>query len=170
MSQDPRRGALNSLRSIVHALYVSSRASEKALGIGTAQLFVLRQIAAAGTCTISELAEDTLTEASSVSVVVARLLDLGLAERLDVAAHRPRAEIACTPAGHARLADAPRLVQDRLIWALSAMDEPELLSLAHALELLVASLDETAQPVRMFFEADEAQPDSPGGGLGVRSS
>lgn len=161
MSQEHQKRALNSLRSIVQALRVSSRASEKALGMSTAQLFVLQQIAVAGKCSISELSARTLTHPSSVSVVVTRLVDQGLAERHDAAADRRRAEVSCTPAGHARLADAPPLVQDRLIGALSVMDENVLASLAHGLELLVACVGDTEHPARMFFEGDEDQPTRP---------
>jgi DNA-binding MarR family transcriptional regulator len=168
VSQEHQKRTLNSLRSIVQALRVSSRASEKALGMSAAQLFVLQQIAAAGKCSISALATRTLTHPSSVSVVVTRLVEQGLAERHDAAGDRRRAEVSCTPSGHERLADAPPLVQDRLIGALSVMDPTVLASLSHGLELLVACIGESGNPVRMFFDEDEERPASPPTPLDVR--
>ena len=90
------------LRQIVQALHVASRASERAVGMSTAQLFVLQQIAQAGTCSVGELAALTLTHPSSVSVVVSRLVAQGLVERRDAAEDRRRAELTCTGEGRAR--------------------------------------------------------------------
>ena len=158
MSVYEKRRALNALRHIVQALRVSSRASERAVGMSTAQLFVLRQIASAGTCSISELAARTLTHPSSVSVVVSRLVDKGLVERKDAPEDRRRVELSCTEAGLARLADGPPQLQDRMIAAFDEMDPPVLTVLTHGLELIAARVSDTQEeePVQMFFDEDGA--------------
>lgn len=157
MNDDQRPRALNALRQIVQALHVASRASERAVGMSTAQLFVLQQIAQAGTCSVGELAALTLTHPSSVSVVVSRLVAQGLVERRDAAEDRRRAELTCTGEGRARLAVAPPQVQDRLIAALEGMEPGLLVALTGGLELLAAAVvgADPEVPVRMFFDEDE---------------
>jgi DNA-binding MarR family transcriptional regulator len=140
--------------------------------MSAAQLFVLRQLAVAGTYSIGELAARTLTHPSSVSVVVTRLVGQGLAERHDAADDRRRVDVSCTAAGHARLADAPRLVQDRLVEALAAMDPPLLTALAQGLDLLAARLGDSDEgaTVPMFFEGEDAgEPVTAGPDVSVRA-
>lgn len=158
VNPEDNQRALDALRRIVQALRVSSRASERSVGMSTAQLFVLRQLALAGPCSISELATRTLTHPSSVSVVVTRLVNQGLAERHDAADDRRRAEISCTPAGRLRLADGPALVQDRLVDALAGMAPPTRRALADGLEQLASSLDHDDDATQMFFEETEERP------------
>ena len=152
MRDDDER-ALNALRRIVQALRVSSRASERAVGMSTAQLFVLRQIEDAGACSIGELAARTRTHASSVSVVVTRLVAAGLVERHESAEDRRRVVVTCTDAGRRRLADGPAQPQDRLIAALAAMDPAARAALADGLDHLAASVAADGE-VPMFFDGD----------------
>jgi len=73
--------AMDSLRRIVHALRVATRASERAVGLGGAQLFVLRQLSATSGQSLGDLAARTRTTRSSISEVVARLVRNGLVNR-----------------------------------------------------------------------------------------
>src|SRR5690242_18734557 len=100
---------LEALRRIVRFLRVSSRASESKAGVSTAQLFVLSQLEASPAPSIRALAERTMTDPSSVSVVVAKLEELGLVSRGSDAKDRRRAELALTPRGRKALARAPEL-------------------------------------------------------------
>lgn len=159
MTTDGQQRTLDALRRIVRAIRVSSRASERTVGMSTAQLFVLRELALAGTCSIGELAARTLTHPSSVSTVVSRLVAQGLVERTESAGDRRRADVSCTVAGHGRLVDAPPLVQDRLIEALGKMDLAALDALANGLDLLAESVNggEQHEAADMFFEEDASK-------------
>src|SRR4051812_1869861 len=82
-----------SLRRIVRAVRVSSHTAEEKLGISGARLFVLQQLAEHPAASLSELAALTLTDQSSVSVVVTRLVESGLVARKTSAEDRRRLEL-----------------------------------------------------------------------------
>ena len=72
---------MESLRRVVRSLSTSLRGSSRADGITGAQLFVLRQIAAAPGLSMNDLAARTLARQSTVSEVVSRLTHRGLVVR-----------------------------------------------------------------------------------------
>ncbi|MSR22976.1 MAG: MarR family transcriptional regulator [Gemmatimonadetes bacterium] len=73
---------VNAIRRILRSLRLSAVATHATVGISAAQLYVLRQLAENGdSSTITALAERTLTDRSSVAVVVHRLVTRGLAQR-----------------------------------------------------------------------------------------
>ena len=121
----------------MRALRESSRAAERSVGLGGAQLFVLQRLAGALPLSINELATRTLTHQSSVSVVVSRLVQAGLVARNRANADGRRAEITLTAAGRAVLARAPAAAQDRLIGALACSGAPARKELARQLGRLV---------------------------------
>ena len=75
------RKVIDAVRRIVQALHESSRLAEKQVGLTGAQLFVLQQLGEAPTSSITEIARRTHTHQSSVSTVVARLVDRGFVRR-----------------------------------------------------------------------------------------
>lgn len=150
--RDPAtRAVLDSVRRIVRALRESSRAAERSVGLGGAQLFVLQRLAGAPALSINELADRTLTHQSSVSVVVSRLVQAGLVARNRATADGRRAEITLTAAGRAVLARAPAAAQDRLIGALGLLGGPARKELARQLGRLVESMALPPQHPPMFF-------------------
>ncbi|HVY46619.1 MAG TPA: MarR family winged helix-turn-helix transcriptional regulator [Minicystis sp.] len=146
--------ALDALRRIVRALRLSSRALEKELGVSGAQLFVLQKLADGPAPSIGALAARTVTDQSSVSVVVSRLVDKRLVSRSPSKTDARRAEIALTPKGRALLRRAPPPAQTRLVEALSRLDARDAAGLAHGLGRLVAEMGAEAEHVAMFFEED----------------
>src|SRR5689334_12541357 len=72
---------MHALRRLVRFLRLADRRAEGAAGISAAQMFVLRSLADAPASSLSELADRTLTDQSSVSTVVARLVETGLVVR-----------------------------------------------------------------------------------------
>jgi DNA-binding MarR family transcriptional regulator len=146
--------AMDSLRRLVHALHVATRGSERSVGLSTAQLFVLRQIALAPGQSMSEIGVRTRTTQSSVSEVVGRLVQRGLVTRRPAAADRRRAELRITPQGEAILARAPETIQERLVAGLGRLGASERRALAATLEAWIAASGlEEVQPV--FFFEDE---------------
>jgi DNA-binding MarR family transcriptional regulator len=151
--------AMNAVRRIVRALRLSSRASEKALGVSAAQLFVLQQLTdgaarADAAPSIAQLAQLTATDPSSVSVVVSRLVARGLAARRPSKLDGRRAEVVITPAGRALLRRSPPPVQERMVVALAEMPPPRRRELVAGLEAIVAALGVSEDATAMFFEED----------------
>jgi MarR family transcriptional regulator, lower aerobic nicotinate degradation pathway regulator len=150
--RDPAtRAVLDSIRRIVRALRESSRAAERSVGLGGAQLFVLQRLAGAPPLSINELAERTLTHQSSVSVVVSRLVEAGLVTRARATTDGRRVEITLTAAGRAVLARAPAAAQDRLIGGLGLLGGAARKELARQLGRLVESMALPPQHPPMFF-------------------
>ena len=98
-SAEPVRVVVDSVRRIVRALRESSREAERKVGISGAQLFVLQQLAGGPAQSVSDLAERTLTHQSSVSVVVQRLVSVGLVARRPSRSDRRRTELRLTSRG-----------------------------------------------------------------------
>lgn len=150
---------MNGIRRIVRSLRLASRASEKALGVSAAQLFVLQQLAAAARSdaapSIAQLAAQTATDPSSVSVVVSRLAARGLCARRPSKADGRRAEVTITPAGEDLLRRAPQPVQARMLSALAEMAPEQRRELVAGLEAIVASLGVAGEDASMFFEEGE---------------
>src|SRR4051812_35351471 len=99
---DQTRRVLDSIRRIVQLLRESSHEAE-ARGLTGAQLFVLRTAADSPGLSVGALAERTRTHQSSVSVVVARLVEQWLLERTAAPDDSRRAEVRLTPDGVQRI-------------------------------------------------------------------
>jgi DNA-binding MarR family transcriptional regulator len=147
------RAVLDAIRRIVRALRESSRATERSVGIGAAQLFVLHRLASAPALSLNELAARTFTHQSSVSVVVSRLADRGLVTRSRGGDDGRRITISATPAGRALLARAPAAAQERLLAGLALLGAGQRRQLADLLGRLidVMALPDKSPP--MFFES-----------------
>jgi len=157
---------LDGLRRIVQGLRQSSHAAERKLGVSGAQLFVLSELAEAPGSSIRALSERTLTDPSSVSVVVSRLVGAGLVSRRRAPEDARRSVLEVTPAGKRLLARAPEPYQARLITALRAMPASQRRQFGRALAILVEAIGPAARRSPLFFEdrtADsaEARPSPP---------
>lgn len=150
------RSVLDSIRKIVRALRVASRAAEKSTGLSGAQVFLLQKLADGGGLSIKELTAQTLTHQSSVSVVVQRLVDRKFVERTLSAVDRRRVELFLTEAGRAAISTSHDLAQDRLIGALRAMPKMQRRQLAALLDDLVARAGIYSGPAPLFFEEEIA--------------
>jgi DNA-binding MarR family transcriptional regulator len=145
------RASLDALRLIVRALRVSSVEVDRALGISMAQLFVLQQLADGRPRSLVELAAETLTDPSSVSVVVRRLVGRKLVARRADRNDGRRAQITLTAAGRALLGRAPEPVQQRLLHALAALPDRRLSELSRTLSELATTIG--GEP-GLFFEEE----------------
>ncbi|MBS1961547.1 MAG: MarR family transcriptional regulator [Bdellovibrionales bacterium] len=145
---------LDSIRVLVRAIRVSSRACEASAGRSGAQIFVLEQLHRAGRLSVNELAERTFTHQSTVSVVVGRLIADGLVSRARSKADARRIELALTPKGARAFERAPRTAQQDLARAIGALDVQKRKRLGALLHDLVAAagFDEARPP--LLFEDD----------------
>jgi DNA-binding MarR family transcriptional regulator len=146
------RVTLDALRQIVRALRLSSTVAEKSHGVSGAQLFVLQTLGEGPAHSIAELAARTLTDPSSVSVVVKRLTEHGLVARRQSKRDARRAELALTKKGEGVVRAAPQAAQAVLIDALAALSPAMRRSLARALTALVQNMGGASEPPVLFFE------------------
>ncbi len=145
-------GVVNSLRRITQAIRLSSSVVQDKLGITGAQLFVLQELAEVPGASLRELADRTLTDQSSVSVVVSRLVEGGQVVRRTSATDARRTELSLSGAGRALLRRAPELAQTRLVAALRAEPVSRLRITAGVLTHVAGELGGARAPAPMFFE------------------
>lgn len=147
------REVLDGVRRIVRVLRESSRASERHVGLSAAQLFVLQRLAQTPALSMNELAEQTLTHQSSVSVVVSKLVARRLAARAASSADGRRVEVRLTKAGRV-VVERTSLVpaQDRLIAGVLRLPPTDRAALADGLRRLVAAMALPTEAPGMFFE------------------
>jgi len=145
---------MNSLRALVRALRISTRAVEKEIGISGAQLFVLQQLLEAPARSVNDLAERTSTHQSSVSTVVSRLVERGLVRREPSADDGRRMEISITDRGRRLVETAPLTAQVRMQHAMRRIGAGRVRALGEGLETLVRESGFGSEPVSMFFEDD----------------
>ena len=148
--------AMDSLRRVVHALRVSTRTSEHEFGLSAAQLFVLRQLSGAPGQSLRDLALRTRTTQSSISEVVARLVQRGFVAREASKQDRRRAVLSLTAAGQAVLGTAPETIQERLLHGFEQLDETSRRALADNLESWLTSSGLGSVEPTLYFERPRA--------------
>ena len=148
-------GTLRALRRLVRALRLADRAAESRVGLSAAQLFVLERLSEGPVGSMAELAGRTLTDASSVSVVVQRLAERGLVVRAVASDDARRTTLRLSASGRRLLGTAPRSPQADLLDALEQLSSGERKDLERLLERVVRGMgiDETT-PTPMFFESE----------------
>jgi DNA-binding MarR family transcriptional regulator len=155
---DDVRAVMDALRKIFRGLRLSARSAERSAGMSGAQLFVLQALAEESARSLNALAERTRTDQSSVSVVVARLVDKKLVVRKASAADGRRVELQLTQAGKRVLSRVPQATQSRLVAALSRLDHEERASLRAGLEALVRETGLESEKAQLLFSDDDGPP------------
>jgi DNA-binding MarR family transcriptional regulator len=149
---DDGRVALNAIRHIVRALRESAAGAERKTGITGSQLFVLKTLARAGVMSVNELAAETFTHQSTVSVVVRKLVAQKLVRKSASARDQRSVELTVSPKGRALLKRAPTSAQGRLIAAVRALPSAERKRLAATLVRLASAVETRRRKPSMFFE------------------
>lgn len=139
MASDSQR-VLEAIRRIGRELRISGRAASVRVGLSSAQLLVLQRLAESGELSLGELSARTLTDPSSVSAVVARLVGSGLVTRKRSEEDERRVELGITTAGKALLRKAPAAAQERLVGAIEALGADRRKKLARLLEEVVEEI------------------------------
>jgi DNA-binding MarR family transcriptional regulator len=145
---------LDSLRRMVRGLRGAAQSSERAVGISGAQLFVLEELARAPAASLNELAGRTLTHKSSLSVVVARLVERGLVQRTPSRDDRRSAALYLTARGRKALEKSSASPQARMITALRQLSAAEVAAFAVLFEKLNHELNFDVLEPTMLFEKD----------------
>src|SRR5205823_4436978 len=148
---------LASVRKLVRFLRLADRDAEAATGMSAAQLYVLHCLADAPAGSVAELAERTLTDPSSVSTVVDRLVRRGMVRRARSREDLRRTEIRLTPIGGLVLRSAPRAPQRAIVEGLRALAAERRTEIARSLERLLVAIGADATSPRMLFEDEPVE-------------
>ena len=140
------------LRRIVRLLRLADREAEAAHGLSAAQLFVLYSLWNEPADSLADLAVRTMTDQSSVSTVVAKLVDRKLVARTTSPADRRRSELRLTPSGERIVRTAPRMPQTQIADVIAAMPDRRRLELVRSLERFASAIGANEVPPRMLFE------------------
>lgn len=145
---------LDDFRRIVQVLRSTHRAATKANLTG-AQLFVLTTLASAKRpLSITEVAEQTRTDPSTVSVVVARLVRKSLIHRTRASEDARRNELTLTSRGLRLVKSVPPTVaQQALARALDKLDSKDAETLRRLLHGICVQMGCAATEPAMLFEA-----------------
>jgi DNA-binding MarR family transcriptional regulator len=146
------RGVVDALRKVVRELRLTARDAERAAGISGAQLFVLQALADESASSLNDLADRTLTDQSSVSVVIKRLVDRKLVTRRASRVDARRVELALTASGRRLLARCPEPTQIHLLAALRRLSAREVEGLTRGLDALVREMGLAGKVPHMFFD------------------
>ena len=146
------RAVLDGVRRIVQSLRESSRWAEKYLGMTGAQLFVLQQLDEAPAQSLNDLAARTHTHQSSVSTIVARLVDQGFVTRTRSPRDGRTIELHLSSRGRKLAARAPNAAQQRLIQGIRELPPARRRGLASSLAAVARAMDSAAGEPAMFFE------------------
>jgi DNA-binding MarR family transcriptional regulator len=148
---------VNAFRRIMRRLRLAAGETQSALGISAAQLYVLRQLTGGEALSISELADRTLTDRSSVAAVVEKLVARRLVARSTSRDDRRRAEVRITTKGQRVLNAAAPAPTTLLVSALERLPASELQLLARGLSQLVTEMGLATTPPSMLFEDELAR-------------
>jgi len=150
---------LDSIRRLVRLLRLTDRAAQNELGLSGAQLFVLHELGKTPAMSLSELAEKTCTDQSSVSVVVSRLVDRGCVTRERDSRDARRLVLSLSPTGRALADKSPPVAQEKIIEVLERMSLSERRRFADTFSRIIEELGEARGVAPMMFQ------DEPGGGI-----
>ncbi len=149
---------LESVRRLVRFLRLAEADAQAATGLSAAQLFILHQLADHPAASLVELAERTMTDPSSVSSVVDRLVKRGLVRRQRPRSDARRVELRLTPIGGRVARTAPATPQQSIARGVSALPDDQRGEIVRALALLIQSIGADGLPPHMLFEDEPVKP------------
>jgi DNA-binding MarR family transcriptional regulator len=147
---------LDSIRRLVRLLRLTDRAAQSELGLSGAQLFVLHELGKTPSMSLSEVAERTRTDQSSVSVVVTRLVEAGYLTRDRDKRDARRLVLNLTKSGRAIAEKSPPAAQERILDALERIPPADRRRFADTFASLIDELGESRAAAPMIFEDEPA--------------
>ena len=124
---------MNSFRCLVKSLRLADRAGLKEYGLGASQLFVLHELKRDAPLSINDLAGRTATDQSTVSVVVAKLIDKGFVARERSETDARRLDLTLTAKGHLAVRKLPPPIQHLIIEGVKRLPRARAKTLAESL-------------------------------------
>jgi DNA-binding MarR family transcriptional regulator len=152
------RSVLNSFRCLVKSLRLADRAGLKDHGLGASQLYVLHELKRESPLSINDLADRTATDQSTVSVVVAKLIDKGFVTRERSEQDGRRLDLTLTARGHRIANSLPAPIQQRIIDGVQRLSTARAKALADALREICDVLGIAEEhPPMLFSDEDGAR-------------
>lgn len=145
---------LDSIRRLVRLLRLTDRAMQSDVGLSGAQLFVLHELEKASAMSLSELAEKTRTDQSSVSVVVSRLVEGGYIMRERDRRDARRLVLTLTKTGRSVAEESPPVAQEKILEILDRMQPAERRRFADFFSRMIEELGAARGAAPMMFEED----------------
>ncbi|HEX6158626.1 MAG TPA: MarR family transcriptional regulator [Thermoanaerobaculia bacterium] len=147
---------LNSFRAIVKSLRMADRAGLRDHGLGASQVYILHQLALESPLSVNDLAERTATDQSTVSVVVAKLIEKGFVSRERAASDARRLELHLTAKGRQVVKKLPPPVQETIVDGVARLPRAQVKRIIESLRQIeeILGIDET-QPPMLFTEDDK---------------
>jgi len=150
---------LDAFRRIFRELRLIEAADRNRSGLSGAQVFVLSRIADDPADSLTELANRTMTDRTSVAAVVRRLREDGLVRASASPHDRRRSTIQITRAGLAALRRTAGPPTDYLLDAINFLNQRDRLRLTQSLETLVAAMGlDRERPHPLFDESPATRP------------
>jgi DNA-binding MarR family transcriptional regulator len=125
----------------MRVLRVAEQRTQQETGISTAQMLVLQQLDGVPALSLTELAERTSTDRSSVTDVVERLVERRYVRRVRDPRDARRAAVSITQKGRALIRRAARSPSAVLVAGLSGLTPSQLAMVGRSLEHLSRALD-----------------------------
>jgi DNA-binding MarR family transcriptional regulator len=152
---------LDSIRRLVRLLRLTDRAAQSELGLSGAQLFVLHELGRSPSLSLSELAEKTRTDQSSVSVVVTRLVENGYVTRDRDKRDGRRLVLNLSKSGKAVTEKSPPAAQEKIIEALERIPAADRKRFADVFSKIIEELGESTSAAPMLFEDELSRRHNP---------
>jgi len=133
--------ALISLRQILRATEISSRALAKQCGLTPSQLILMEIIAKAGAAAPGALAKEISLSQATVTALIDKLESRNLVKRMADLGDKRRVNVVLTAEGAATLENAPSILQQRFERGFEKLEDWEQSFLVAALERTVMLLD-----------------------------
>jgi DNA-binding MarR family transcriptional regulator len=137
---------LNSFRSIVKSLRLADRAGLKEHGLGASQVYILHELKNESPLSINDLAARMATDQSTVSVVVAKLIQKGFVSSARAETDARRLELALTAKGRTVTKRLPPPIQHSIVEGVQQLSAARAKALAEALRDIVSSLGIEDEP------------------------
>jgi len=112
----------------------------------------MRQIQACGELSINALADLAFTHQSTISEIVARLVQAGMVSKTRSSGDARKMKISLTERGTAALKNSPPTAQENLAKAITSLPKKDRKSLEELLRLVVDEAKLSAQKPGLFFE------------------
>jgi MarR family transcriptional regulator, lower aerobic nicotinate degradation pathway regulator len=148
---------LNSFRCLVKSLRLADRAGLREYGLGASQLYVLHELKRDSPLSVNDLADRMATDQSTVSVVVAKLIEKGYVVRERSETDARRLNLTLTAKGHLTVKNLPPPIQHLIIEGVRRLPRARAKTLAESLQEICDVLGISGERPPMLL-ADEPQP------------
>jgi DNA-binding MarR family transcriptional regulator len=149
---------LVALRRITRAIDLHSKQLARETGLTAPQLLVLQSVARTGRAKPSDVAREIHLSGATVTSIVDRLVNRGLARRERSAADRRSVEIVLTEAGQQSISDAPELLQAGFLAAFDSLRDWEKSLLVSSVQRIAGMMDAERIDAAPILEVGDIEP------------